>query len=151
MIESGLILTGSDAELLSRALSEVKTKAYEESEASLDNAQALASLLSNFRAAEKEAQERETSRAYRSHLGKRLFLGTRSRGKAVQMKSDCTSPASRTSLALAHFFHWSVRRGSVVCTRPRHIFSASPKSKNQSKNGNRVTSVDPRLTAPRHK
>ena len=76
MIESGLILTGSDAELLSRALSEVKTKAYEESEASLDNAQALASLLSNFRAAEKEAQERETSRAYRSHLRKRLFLGT---------------------------------------------------------------------------
>jgi hypothetical protein len=30
MIEKGLIITGSDAELLSRALSEVKTKAYEE-------------------------------------------------------------------------------------------------------------------------
>ncbi len=34
MIESGLILTGNDADLLRRALSEVKTKAYEESEAS---------------------------------------------------------------------------------------------------------------------
>jgi hypothetical protein len=33
MIEKGLIITGNDAELLSRALSEVKTKAYEESEA----------------------------------------------------------------------------------------------------------------------
>ena len=29
MIERGLIITGSDAELLSRALSEVKTKVYE--------------------------------------------------------------------------------------------------------------------------
>ena len=41
MIEKGLIITGSDAELLSNALSEVKTKAYEESEAQLDNTQAL--------------------------------------------------------------------------------------------------------------
>ena len=38
MIEKGLIITGSDAELLSDALSEVKTKAYEESEAQLDDA-----------------------------------------------------------------------------------------------------------------
>jgi hypothetical protein len=30
MIEKGLIITGTDAELLSRALSEVKTKAYED-------------------------------------------------------------------------------------------------------------------------
>ena len=30
MIEKGLIITGSYAELFSRALSEVKTKAYEE-------------------------------------------------------------------------------------------------------------------------
>ena len=29
MIEKGLIITGSDADLLSLALSEVKTKAYE--------------------------------------------------------------------------------------------------------------------------
>jgi len=32
MIENGQILTGSDAELLSLALAEVKTKVYEESE-----------------------------------------------------------------------------------------------------------------------
>ena len=30
MIERGLIITGSDAELLDRALSEAKTKVYEE-------------------------------------------------------------------------------------------------------------------------
>ena len=41
MIEKGVIITGSDAELLSNALSEVKTKAYEESEAQLDDIQAL--------------------------------------------------------------------------------------------------------------
>jgi hypothetical protein len=45
MIEKGLILTGSDADLLSCALSEVKTKAYEESEAQLDDAQALDALV----------------------------------------------------------------------------------------------------------
>jgi hypothetical protein len=37
MIERGLIITGSDAELLDRALSEAKKKAYEESEAQLDD------------------------------------------------------------------------------------------------------------------
>ncbi len=46
MIEKGLILTGSDAELLSCALSEVKTKVYEESEASLDDTEALNALVS---------------------------------------------------------------------------------------------------------
>jgi hypothetical protein len=37
MIERGLIITGSDAELLSSALAEVKTKSYEDSEAQLDD------------------------------------------------------------------------------------------------------------------
>jgi hypothetical protein len=45
LIERGLIITGGDAELLGRAPSEVKTKAYEESEAQLDDAQALDALL----------------------------------------------------------------------------------------------------------
>ena len=52
MIEKGLIITGSDAELLSRALSEVKTKVYEESEAQLDDTQALDALVSGFMNAE---------------------------------------------------------------------------------------------------
>ena len=41
MIENGPIFTGSDAELLSRVLAEVKTKTYGESEVSLDDTQAL--------------------------------------------------------------------------------------------------------------
>ena len=49
MIEKGPILTGSDAELLNHALSEVKTKVYEESEAQLDDTQALNALVSCFR------------------------------------------------------------------------------------------------------
>jgi len=40
---------GSDAELLSRALAEVKSKVYEESETSLDDAQALDAFVSCFR------------------------------------------------------------------------------------------------------
>jgi hypothetical protein len=53
IIEKGLILTGSDAELLSRALSEVKTKVYEKSGAQLDDAHALDALVSYFLNAER--------------------------------------------------------------------------------------------------
>ena len=73
MIENGLILTGGDAELLSRALSEMKTKAYAESETSLDDTQALAALVS---CAEREEHEKAGHHAYRNLLSKRLVLGT---------------------------------------------------------------------------
>jgi hypothetical protein len=76
MIENGLILTGSDAELLSRALAEVKTKVYEESETSLDDTQALDTLLSSLRTAETEERQKERRHTYFSPLGKRLTLGT---------------------------------------------------------------------------
>jgi hypothetical protein len=79
MIEKGLIITGSDAELLSRALSEVKTKAYEESEAQLDDTQALNALVScfkSFRNAANDGHEKERRHAYFNPLGKRLVLGT---------------------------------------------------------------------------
>jgi hypothetical protein len=76
MIQNGLILTGNEAELLSNALAEVKTKAYEESEANLDDTQALDVLVSSFRTAEREGQEKERRHAYLSLLGERLMLGT---------------------------------------------------------------------------
>jgi hypothetical protein len=74
MIEKGLIITGSDAELLDRALSEVKTKVYEESEARLDDDQALDALVSCFRNASNDGKEKRHS--YFSPLRKRLVLGT---------------------------------------------------------------------------
>jgi hypothetical protein len=76
MIEKKLVLTGSDAELLSRALVEVKTKVYEDSETRLDDSQALDALISSFRNAEKEGWEKEGRHEYRSLLSKRLVLGT---------------------------------------------------------------------------
>jgi hypothetical protein len=76
MIENGPILTGSDAELLSRALSEVKTKVFEESETSLDDTQALDAIVSCFRVTEKEEREKEIRHAHHSPLRKRLVLGT---------------------------------------------------------------------------
>lgn len=57
MIERGLIKTGSDAELLSILLSEVKTKVYEESEAQLDDTQALYALILGFKSAENHGKE----------------------------------------------------------------------------------------------
>ncbi len=76
MIESGLILTGNDADLLRRALSEVKTKVYEESETRLDDTQALDALVSSFRNAETEEQRKERRHTYFNPLNKRLVLGT---------------------------------------------------------------------------
>jgi hypothetical protein len=77
MIEkNGLCLTGCDAELLSRALTKVKTKFYAESETSLDNTQALDALLSSLRTAETKEPEKERHHTYFSPLGKRLMLGT---------------------------------------------------------------------------
>ena len=75
MIEKGLIITGSDAELLSRALSEVKTKAYEESEAQLDDTQALDALVSCFRKLRMTGRK-ESCHSYFSPFRKRLVLGT---------------------------------------------------------------------------
>jgi hypothetical protein len=54
MIENELVLRGNDAELLGRALPEVKAKFYEESEMNLDDTQALDALLSSFRTVETE-------------------------------------------------------------------------------------------------
>ena len=76
MIKKGLIITGSDAELLSRELSEVKTKDYEESEAQLDDIQALNALVSGFMSAKSDGHEKERSHSYISPLRKRLVLGT---------------------------------------------------------------------------
>ena len=76
MIEKGLIITGSDAELLSCAISEVKTKAYEESEAQLDDTQALNALVSGFMSAESDGHEKEKLHSHFSPLRKRLVLGT---------------------------------------------------------------------------
>ena len=92
MIESGLILTGNDADVLKRALSGVKTRVYEESETSLDDTQALDALLSSFRTAETGEREKETRHAYISPLRKRLTLGTiigtRRRGQSRGLNSS---------------------------------------------------------------
>jgi len=76
MIENGLILTGSDAELLSRALSEVKTKVFEKSETSLDDSQALEALISSLRTAEMEEREIEQRHTYARRIANALFAST---------------------------------------------------------------------------
>ena len=58
MIEKDVVPTGSNAELLNLALEEVKTKAYEESEARLDYTQALDALVACFRNAERGEREK---------------------------------------------------------------------------------------------
>ncbi|MGA2884036.1 MAG: hypothetical protein ABSE80_02625 [Halobacteriota archaeon] len=76
MLTKALVLTDGEADLLSRALEEVKTKTFEESQISLDDVGALNALVSQFRDAEKEGHEKETRHAYLSPLRKRLVLGT---------------------------------------------------------------------------
>ena len=54
MLTKALVLTDDEADLLGRALEEVKTKTFEESQISLDDLGALNALVSHFRdAAEK--------------------------------------------------------------------------------------------------
>jgi hypothetical protein len=62
MIVQGVFLTGGDAELFSRAQATVKTKAYEDSETSLDDTQALNECVSSFRTAAKTGQEPERTK-----------------------------------------------------------------------------------------
>jgi hypothetical protein len=68
-------LTDGEADLLSRALEEVKTKTFEESQISLDDVEALNALVSLFRDVEKVETDKEARQISVSPLSKRLFLG----------------------------------------------------------------------------
>lgn len=94
MLTKALVLTDGEADLLSRALEEVKTKTFEEAETNLDDTQALDALLSSFRTAEKEEQEKETRHTYLSPLRKRLVLGTLLDRAAGAKENDSTSQPS---------------------------------------------------------
>jgi hypothetical protein len=75
MLTKALVLTEGEADLLSRALEEVKTKTFEESQISLDDVGALNALVSHFRDAEKVQPDKEARQTSVTPLGKRLFLG----------------------------------------------------------------------------
>jgi hypothetical protein len=76
MLTKALVLTDGEADLLSRVLEAVKTKAYEESQISLDDVGALNALVSHFRDAEKIEPDNEARQISVNPLSKRLFLGT---------------------------------------------------------------------------
>ena len=75
MLTKALVLTDGEADLLSRALEEVKTKSYQESEISVDDEGALNALFAHFRDAEKVEPDKKALRKPVESLGKRLFLG----------------------------------------------------------------------------
>jgi signal transduction histidine kinase len=74
-LTNALVLTNEEADLLRRALEEVKTKTFEESNISLDDMGALKALVANFKEAEKLEPEKEARQKHVDSLGKRLFLG----------------------------------------------------------------------------
>jgi hypothetical protein len=75
MPTKALVLTDGEAEVLSRALEEVKTKTFEESQISLDDVRALNALVTHFRDAEKEEPDKKVRQISVNPLSKRLFLG----------------------------------------------------------------------------
>jgi hypothetical protein len=75
MLTKALVLTDGEADLLCRALEDVKNKTFEESQISLDDAGALNALVSHFRDAEKVEPDKEARQLSANPLGKRLFLG----------------------------------------------------------------------------
>ncbi len=100
MIEKGVFLTGDEAELLNRALAEVKTKAFEVSELTLDDTQALGALVSSL---SKDGEEKETRSESPNPLSKRLFLGTIMLGttaRTVLYPSRAAAPGRLKRLSL---------------------------------------------------
>ena len=75
MLTKALVLTDGEAELLGRALEEVKTKTFEETYITLDDFEALRTLVSHFIAAEKAEADKKARQPSASPLNKRLFLG----------------------------------------------------------------------------
>ena len=75
MLTKALVLTDGEADLLSCALEEVKTKTFEESQISLDDLGALNALVSHFRDAEKVETDKGARQTPVNPLSKRLFLG----------------------------------------------------------------------------
>ena len=75
MLTKALVLTDGEADLLSRALEEVKTKTVEESQISLDDVGALHALVSHLRDAERVEPDKEARQISVNPLRKRLFLG----------------------------------------------------------------------------
>ncbi len=75
MLTKALVLTDGEAELLGRALEEVKTKTFEDSQITLDDLEALRTLVSHFRGAEKGEPDKEARQVSVNPLSKRLYLG----------------------------------------------------------------------------
>jgi len=75
MLTKALVLTDGEADLLSRALEEVKTKTFDDSQITLDNLEALNALISHFRGAEKVEPEKEVRQISVNPVSKRLYLG----------------------------------------------------------------------------
>jgi hypothetical protein len=75
MLTKALVLTDGEADLLSRALEEVKTKTFEESQISLDDKEALSALVLHFRDAEKLEPDKQARQISVGPVSKRLFLG----------------------------------------------------------------------------
>jgi len=75
MLTKALVLTDGEADLLSRALEEVKTKTFDESQVSLDDVGALNALVSHFRDAENVQPDKEARQISVNPFSKRLFLG----------------------------------------------------------------------------
>ncbi|MGA3200023.1 MAG: hypothetical protein ABSD89_11545 [Halobacteriota archaeon] len=75
MLATALVLTNEEADLLSRALEEVKTKTFEASQISLDDREALSALVAHFRETEKVKPDKAARQLSINPLSKCLFLG----------------------------------------------------------------------------
>ena len=75
MLTKALLLTDGEADLLSRVLEKVKRTSFEESEAKLNDMEALEILVSYFDSAEKSEEDMEAPYISVNSKSKRLFLG----------------------------------------------------------------------------
>jgi hypothetical protein len=114
MLTKALVLTDGEADLLSRALEEVKTKTFEESQISLDDVGALNALVSHFRDAEKVKPDKEARQISVNPLSKRLFWDILSVEKVARTQR---AARGRVDLAICPCLHRCLTATSSV---PRH-------------------------------
>jgi hypothetical protein len=103
MLTKALVLTDGEADLLSRALEEVKTKTFEESQISLDDLGALNTLVSYFMDAERLEPDKEARQISVNPLSKRLFLG-----HIIGREGGLYSFATRRMHVTPFGFYWQI-------------------------------------------
>ena len=119
MLTKALVLTDDEADLLNRALEEVKTKTFEESQISLDDLEALNVLASHFRDAEKVEPDERAQQISVNPLSKPFFWDILSAERATRTQRAARGKSKRPARCHCFVFQNYGERKALKRGRPR--------------------------------